>query len=187
MGHRRQATRSDVDRGQRARGALVPQAAFTLFELMVVLLILAIVATLAAPMFGQTKITRLRSAAEVLVADLGFAQVESIAHGDSLRVVVFDQNDNSYRIATAAEPTTPITNPVGNLPYVMTVGTGRASELDGVTIQSYSLGGDDQIQFGIYGQLDQTADATVTLGLAGKSVTVTVNATNGEASIGSIE
>lgn len=154
---------------------------------MIVLVIIGIVAALAAPMFGQTHVTRLRSAAEVLVADLGFAQVESIAHSDSLRVVVFDQDNDSYRIATAADPATPITNPVGNLPYVTTFGAERASELDGVTIDGYSLDGDDQIQFGIYGQLDQTADATITLGLAGKSVTVTVNATNGEASIGSIE
>jgi len=160
---------------------------FTLFELMVVLTILGIVAALAVPMFGQTDATRLRSAAEVLVADLGFAQIESISHGDDLRVVVFDQATDSYRIAAASDPATPITNPVGNLPYTTTFGASRASETGGVTIQGYSLDGDDQVQFGIYGQLDQTADATITLALNGLSVTITVNATNGEAAIGPVQ
>ena len=153
---------------------------------MIVLVILGIAAALAVPMFGQTDMTRLRCAAEVLVADLSFAQVESIAHSDNLRVVVFDQDDDGYRIATAADTDTPITNPVGNLPYTTTFGTGRAGEFNGVTIQGYSLDGDDQLQFGIYGQLDQTTDATVTLAAAGKSITITINATSGEATIGPI-
>jgi hypothetical protein len=60
--------------------------------------------------------------------------MESIAHGDALRVVVFDSSTSSYRIATAATPATPITNPVGHLPYTVTFGSGRAGTLSGVTI-----------------------------------------------------
>lgn len=153
---------------------------------MIVVVILAIAAAMVTPMFGQTEITRLRAAADLLAADLAFAQVESITHGDDPRVVVFDSTNHQYHIAAASAPATPITNPVGNQPYLTQFGQGRASETTGVTIQSYALDGDNQLQFGIYGQLDQTTDATITLENAGRAITLTVNTVTGEVTIGSV-
>ena len=162
-------------------------AGFTFVEVLIVVLIMGIAAALTVPMFGQTDATRLRAAANLLVADLGYAQVESISHGDDPRLVVFDQDNGSYRIAAVSDPDTPITNPAGNQPYVMTFGTGRAHELAGVSIQGHALDGDDRLQFGIYGQLDQTDPATITLASGGASITITLDPTSGEASVGAIE
>ena len=153
---------------------------------MMVVLLLAIAGALAVPMLGDTAETRLTSAAKLLAGDLGYAKIESITHGDTPRVVVFDSNDNSYHIAASDAVDTPLTNPTTQLDYVVRFGEGRARQLEGVTIESHSLDGDDQLQFGIYGALDQGNDATITLGADGKQITVTVDAVNGETSIGSV-
>ena len=161
--------------------------AFTFIEVLIVVLILGIVSALALSMFTQTDVTKLRSAANLLVADLDYARVESIAHGDNPRLIVFDQTNNSYRVATVADPDTPITNPVGNLPYAVTFGAGRAGELAGVTIQSHDLDGDDRIEFGIYGQLDQATAATITLAVTAKTLTISLDPTSGEISVSQIQ
>jgi prepilin-type N-terminal cleavage/methylation domain-containing protein len=161
--------------------------AFTLVELVIVTLITAICAALAAPLLGRSDTSRLRAAARMLVADLDYAQAESITHGEALRVVVFDQSAGSYRIATAAAPATAITNPADKQPYTTTFGTGRAMQLKGVSLFGYSLGGDNKIQFGLYGQLDQTTNATVTLASGARKLTITIDAVSGEASVGSVQ
>jgi hypothetical protein len=51
-----------------------------------------------------------------------------------------------------------------------------------VSIQSYSLDGDDKLVFGIYGETDQTTPATITLEVGGNSLTVQVDSTTGETS-----
>ncbi len=153
---------------------------------MIVLTILAIAVVLAVPMFSQPDISKLRGAARLLQADLGFAQIESVSHGDDPRVMVFDTINNLYHIAAASDPATPITNPIGGVPYVLEFGLGRATGMDGVTISSLSVGGDDQLQFGIYGELDQAAPATMTLSSGGKSVTITVHPDTGDTSVSDI-
>jgi len=158
-----------------------------MIELLIVLLILAILAAMAVPMMGATDVNRLRGAARVLVADLGYAQIESITHADDLTLVIFDAAEHRYRLARVSDPDTAINNPVGNTPYEVTFGQGRAAEFVGVTIQGYSLDGNDRIQFGPYGQLDQTTAATITLGCNGRTLTITIDPIMGEASIGPVE
>ena len=153
---------------------------------MIVLTILAIAVVLAVPMFSQTDVAKLRGAARLLQADLGFAQIESVSHGDDPRVMVFDTINNLYHIAASSDPATPIINPTGGAPYVLEFGLGRATGLDGVTISALSVGGDDQLQFGIYGELDQAAPATVTLSSGGRSVTITVHPDTGDTSVSDI-
>lgn len=153
---------------------------------MIVLTILAIAVVLAVPMFSQTDVSKLRGAARLLQADLGFAQIESVSHGDDPRVMVFDTVNNLYHIAASSDPATPIINPAGGAPYVLEFGLGRATGMDGVTISALSVGGDDQLQFGIYGELDQSTPATMTLSLGGKSVTITVDPDTGDTSVSDI-
>ena len=160
---------------------------FTFIEVLIVVLILGIAAALVVPQMGQTAATKLIEAARLLAADLGEAQIESMAHGQDLRLVVFDPDHNAYQIAAASDPDTPITNPIGNLPYRVVFGSGRARPLDGVTLQSLSVGDDDQLGFGIYGQLDQATDATITLACEGKTITLTVQASTGEVTISGVD
>ena len=156
--------------------------AFTIVELLIVIMVVAIAAVMALPLMGGTDDTKLSAAARLLMADLEFAQVESIAHADDPRVVVFDQGTNSYRVAASSAPATPITNPIGNTPYSTTFGAGRAAELGGVTIASYSLDGDAQLGFGALGQLDQATEASITLQAGTSTITVKVDPSSGETS-----
>lgn len=169
-----------------------PVRAFTLVELLIVVLIIGIVAGIAVPMLGQTDSTRLTAAAQLLAADLAFAQNESITHGDDPRLVVFDAAANTYHIAPTSTPDTPVTEPVTGQPFAVTFGQGRAAQLAGVTLSTLSMDGDsgstnDRFAFGIYGQIDQATDATITLASGGMTILVTVNATTGETTIGSLQ
>ena len=155
-------------------------------EVLIVVVIVAITATLVMPMFGKDDPTKLIAGAQQLAGDLAFAQVESISHGDDLRVMVFDTVAHAYRITPASDTATPITNPVGGNPFSVTFGSGTARPLDGVTIQSLTVGGDDILGFGPYGELDQTTDATITLGAGGYTIVLTLNAISGEVAIGSV-
>jgi Tfp pilus assembly protein FimT len=154
---------------------------------MIVVLILAIAAALATPLLGTTRVTRLRGAADMLAADLAFAQIESITHADDPCVVVLDSTHHRYHIAKSSAPDTPIANPVGNQSYEVTFGQERAAPFNGVTVQSYSLGGDDRIQFGKYGQLDQATAATITLACEGNTLTLVIDPILGEATVASVD
>ena len=158
-----------------------PTAGFTLVRVLIVVIVIGIVAALALPMLGQTHTTRLSAAARLLMADLAFAQTESITHPDDPCVVVFDQPANTYTVARASAPTTPITDPADDKPYVTQFGLGRAAELSAVTIGGYSLDGDDRIAFGPYGQLDQTTSASITLQSGAHTLTIQIDPVSGEA------
>ena len=168
-------------RGARARAP--DDRALTLVELLIVIVLIAIAATLAVPLTADTDATRLRAAARLLTADLAFALIESITHADDRCVVIFDQANGSYTIARSSAPGTPITEPITGQPYVTQFGSGRAAELAGVSIQGHSLDGDDRVDFGMFGQIDQTTAATITLQAGALSMTVRIDAASGEASI----
>lgn len=157
--------------------------ALSLVEMLIVVVIIGIAAGIAVPMLGDTNDTRLQAAARLLMADLEFARIQSITHGDDPCLVVFDQGNNSYSIANASDPSTPIINLIGNEPYTTQFGTGRAAAMTGVTIQGYSLDGDDRLGFGIYGELDQTTSATITLQAGTSTLTITVDPVSGETSL----
>jgi len=159
---------------------------FTLVELLTVVIVIGIAAALAVPMFSQTADSRLRGAGSMLVADAGFAQVESISHGDDLRLMVFDNAGDTYHIASVSDTATPITNPITKQPYLVDYSNAAANSLQGVTIDSYALDGDDELGFTVYGSLDQTTDATITLECDGMTLTVTIDAETGEGVMGPI-
>lgn len=151
--------------------------------------VLLILAGIVVPMAGDSGTTRLRQAANLVAADLAFAQVDSITHSDDPRLFVLDAQANSYYLAAASDPEVPLTNPVGKQPYEVIFGQGRAAAMQGVTITDFDLGPDDdvELQFGQYGQLDQTTAATITLSAGGKSITLTIDPVTGETAIGDIE
>ena len=167
----------------RVRPRLRP--AFTLIELMIVMIVIGIAFGLALPMMGDTQELRLRQAARMLAADIEFAQNESIAHPDDRRIVKFDTVDHGYRITSvnASPADTPIDDPVSHQPFLVTYGTGRAETLTDVTIQAFSLGGDDSVQFNAYGVPDQATDATITLACGPSTLTVYIAAGTGEVTV----
>ena len=179
-------TTSDNHRTDVIPDRLVAAPAFTLIEVLIVVTVVAIIASMVGPMLGDTAAAQLRAAAQMVVADLQFAQLASVSHGEDTRVVVFDTLNGTYHVGTATAPATPITNPIDGKDYVVQFGSGRASALSDVSISAHALDGDDRVGFGIYGQLDQTVAATVTLAAAGNTVTITLDPVTGEASVGAI-
>lgn len=161
--------------------------AFTLMEAMVVVLVIGIGSAMVLPMFRDQGAAQLRAAAQLLAADLDAAKIESLTHTDDPRVVIFDLVNHTYHVAASSDPATPITNPFDKKPYRVAFGAGRASALGLVTISAADLDGDDQLGFGIYGQLDQAAAATVTLAADGHTLTLTIDPATGEATIGAIQ
>jgi Tfp pilus assembly protein FimT len=163
------------------------EAGISLVELTVLIVILGVIANVAIPLMGSTGNTRLRSASDLLAADLAYAQVESIAHSDDPRVLVLESDGSGYSIATVSDTTTPIINPVGGHGYAVTFGMARAARMVGVSIAAMDIGDDNELGFGQYGQLDQDTDATLTLSLNAKSITITLAADTGELAVGDLE
>lgn len=75
------------------------ERAFTLVELLSVIVLMAIAAQLALPLMGNRDQYRLREAVKLVAADVQFAQADSIAHPDQPRAIVFDTALRKYWIA----------------------------------------------------------------------------------------
>jgi prepilin-type N-terminal cleavage/methylation domain-containing protein len=164
--------------------------AMTLVEVMIVVVVLAIAAVIAAPMFTQTDVTTLDAACKLLVADLQFAQMHALSHADTRCGLRIAGDNLSYSIVTnAAQPfncaaAVPVTDIVRDEPYVTVWGSGRAPELGGVSVGGYALDGDTCIAFGSLGELDQSMAATITLRIGALTRTVSVDPISGAATIG---
>jgi prepilin-type N-terminal cleavage/methylation domain-containing protein len=70
---------------------------FTVVELLIVVVILSIVALTAIPMMSSAASIQIRSAANMIAADVEYARSMAISRGQNYRVV-FDKNADSYQI-----------------------------------------------------------------------------------------
>lgn len=156
-------------------------------EMMITVTILGIIGALAAPMLSPNDTTKLRSAASILAADLDACRAESIAHGEDPRLIVFNTTTETYHLATSSDPGTPLAHPTSGGDYSVHFGSTDTAQLEGVTIRSASVGGDNQLGFGIYGQLDQAGNATITLTAGNANITLTLDAATGEVTIGELQ
>lgn len=137
--------------------------AFTLIEMMLVVIVIGIFAALAVPYAGSASQSQLPAAMRILEADIAFAQAHAITHQDNPCVIVFDLDKNTYRIALVSMPEIALTHPGDNQPYEVKYGKGRVTSLPGITLNFVDVGEDNQLAFGSLGQLDQTTPATITL------------------------
>src|SRR4051812_31933606 len=72
---------------------------FTLFELVLVVLVVGIAASIVLPSLGSNWYSpRLRSAANVLAADIEFCSSECITRPTAPRGIVFDLENNKYTV-----------------------------------------------------------------------------------------
>jgi prepilin-type N-terminal cleavage/methylation domain-containing protein len=167
----------------RSKGGGRTVRAFSLVEMLIVIMVLAILAAVVVPLSGSTEATRLMAAARLLVVDIEFAQHLSITHPDDPALLKIDQANNRYWVAQASDVDTPVTDPGSLKPLLGQFGAGRGTPYTGVTIQSYSLDGDEELHFSGVGLPDQTSDATVVLASGVHTMTITVAATSGEVSV----
>lgn len=84
--------------GTPARQARVRRsAAFTLLEMLAVIVVLGIAGALVIPSMGQTGVLRVQAAVRTIVSDITYAQSEAIAFQEK-RAIVFNTANSTYRL-----------------------------------------------------------------------------------------
>ena len=154
--------------------------AFTLVELLIALMILAVALGIAVPSLQPNARARLVSAASLVAADLEYAQSLSIATPGDLALVKFDPDDPdgaTYWIALESDPDTPINKPYSEDLHIITFGEDAASELDDVDITL--VGVTDQVVFDAVGRLKPATDVRVQLTNGGGTFEVVISAATG--------
>jgi len=86
--------RRDDDSGSDGRRSV---RGFTVIELLIVVVILAIAALTAIPMMSSASSMQIRSATNLIMADLEYAKSMAITRGQNYSVV-FDPSADSYQI-----------------------------------------------------------------------------------------
>jgi prepilin-type N-terminal cleavage/methylation domain-containing protein len=120
--------------------------AFTLVEVMIVVIIVGILAAIAIPMYTSAASVQLSAAANMVASDLEYAKSMAISTGKNYQVV-FDTTAESYCIQTAGAT---IVHPVRvGQNYVVTFASD--SRLDKVDITSTTFGTGDTISFDYLG------------------------------------
>jgi len=154
---------------------------FTLIEILIVIVILAIAAMTAIPMMGSAASVQIRSAGNMIAADLEYAKSLAISKGQNFWVV-FDEGAESYSIEgldTVGNRIT-IPHPVKKgFPYVIDFqdeGLGR------VEIADADFVGASEVKFDYLGSPDK--GGTVHLQAGTMSATVSVEPVTGYITVG---
>jgi len=156
---------------------------FTLIELLVVVVILAIAAMVAIPMMSSAGSVQIRSAANMVAADLEYAKSMSISRGQAYSIV-FDENTETYSVRDQADNV--IMHPVKKgFTYVVDF---RDKRLDKVDISAADFDGTNKIKFDYLGSPyngnnNPLNSGFVRLQAAGIQVTITVEPVTGFISV----
>ena len=120
---------------------------FTLVEILVVVVILGIVATIILPQIGNRDDLRAASMARALMADLSYAQGQAVAL-QRPQYVRFDLVNNRYDVLDRLTPTEQIvTHPVNKNPFTVLLGSARNDNLKDVVLDAASFDTQPVIMF----------------------------------------
>ncbi len=156
--------------------------AFTLVEVLLVVVCLAILSVLVLPKRNDDEATQLRLAAQLLIADIEFAQLESIGNSENPLLIEFDPIAATYWISRRQDHNQPILQLATNQPYLRSFGKSTALPIDRVHVAQLDLQGNNQIQFTSMGALNQTNNASITLQCGNEILHITIDAATGEPS-----
>ncbi|MHC4221198.1 MAG: prepilin-type N-terminal cleavage/methylation domain-containing protein [Planctomycetota bacterium] len=169
--------------GDESSGIICPWAcAFTLVEIMVVVIILGIAAAIVVPMAGSASGMQLSSAATKIAADMEYAKSIAISRQQNYSVI-FDAANDSYEIRVTGEAD-PIEHPVKR-GFDYAVDFQEESNLDQVGIFSAVFGSTSEIIFDYLGSPkdgsgnDLSAEGVITLKADGSTKTVSVEPVTG--------
>jgi len=179
LSNQRLAVRTRGTRGA-ARGG-----GFTLFELVLMVLVLGIAAAMIVPAVGNNiRAPKLRTAANVLAADIEFCASECIGQPGAPRAIIFDTTGNKYTVAVFSTSAA-VAHPMDGMNFVNDFATGRNAQLSGVTLTRLAMGSGTltTLTFDAYGKPLIAADLAITLTYNGQSMTVTVKAGTGDITI----
>jgi prepilin-type N-terminal cleavage/methylation domain-containing protein len=155
---------------------------FTLFEILVTIAVIGIVAAVILPGIGDDRALRLSALSTVLISDIEYAQAATIANPETPIVVQFSPANNMYWLATAAVPNFPISRSDTGDYYFVVLGTGRASSAPGATLTVADMP-NARLTFQAQGGLDDfTVNPVVRLNLDGRWRDIAITPTTGQIS-----
>lgn len=151
---------------------------FTLVEIIIVVVILSIVALTAVPMMSSAASIQIRSAVNMIAADIEYARSMAISKGQYYSVR-FDKDADSYQIED--QSSTVIQHPVKTgSKYIVNFRT--ESRLSRVDITSVTFSG-QIVTFDCLGSPNNTSTGSVTLQAGGVTATVNIEPVTGFVSI----
>ncbi len=154
-----------------------PGSGFTMVEILIVVVIIAIAAMMAIPMMSSGGSMQIRSAANMIAADLEYAKSMAISRQKNYSVVFNTANDY-YEVH---DPNGIIEHPVKKgFPYE--VNFSSDSRLSKVDIAAVDFGGTSQIEFDYLGS-PINGGGTVSLQAGGTTITINVEPVTGFVSI----
>ena len=160
-----------------------PGSSFTIVEILIVVVIIAIAAMVAIPMMSSGGSMQIRSAANMIAADLEYAKSMAIGRQQNY-AVVFDAAGESYEIKdynSVSSSWEVIDHPVKKgFQYVMNF--NNDSRLSKVDIAAVDFGGTSQIEFDYLGS-PINGGGTVSLQAGGTTITINVEPVTGFISI----
>jgi prepilin-type N-terminal cleavage/methylation domain-containing protein len=158
-------SRADVSRRRPLRAlravAGAARPAFTLIEILGVVVILGIISAIILPQLGSRDDQKAISGARVVVADVMYAQNRAIAT-QKTHYVNFDAAANTYTVLDAW-PSGIIRHPVNGTPYVVKFGPAGGSQMTSVRIATANFDTNAVLAFDAMGVPHSYAPATGTM------------------------
>jgi len=152
---------------------------FTVIEILVVVVIIAIAAMIAVPMMTSGASMQIRSAANVIAADLEYAKSMAISRQKDY-TVVFDESNESYQIEDPSyqveDPDRIIDHPVKK-GFKYLVSFRNDSRLNKVDIYDVAFDGTSEVKFDYLGS--PSNGGVITLRADGIPMTIQVEAVTG--------
>jgi len=151
--------------------------AFTLLEMLVTVILMAIAASMIVPMLASNDSSYVSAGVGLIVADLDFAQSSAINDPSDNIVVHFDSAAGRWWITQESTPETILTMSNGE-PYDTTMGVGRAETASNVAF-TIADAVNDEIVYDPFGRLVQTVNPTITVTSGSASSQIVIDAETG--------
>jgi prepilin-type N-terminal cleavage/methylation domain-containing protein len=152
-------------------------AGFTLIELIIVVIVLAIISLVAVPYASSGADIKVLAAARTLASDIQYAQDLAITSQVPISVF-FNISSNSYYLFNTSTSQT-VNNPISKSAY--TVDFSSKHGVSGVDIVSADFSGATRITFDCYGSPENAG--SVVLGYDWASYTISVSAVTGKVTV----
>jgi len=147
---------------------MLPRAAFTLIELLIVVVVLGILMLAALPDANTAAQQQADAAARMIEADVAYARSLAVARPDQRVLLVVDGPNNRYYLQTKTpgaddDTATTLVHPGTGRPYVVQFGPAGSPAVRGVRLYAEDLGGDSVLVFDPSGGTDQDDAAILQL------------------------
>lgn len=143
--------------------------AFTLIEILMVVMIIGIAAAIVVPQMSQRDDLKAAAAARVVMSDLMYAQNLAMTR-QKIHYLVFDGTAQNYKMVNSDNMTTPITHPVEKSPYLMKFGGNGSTGLESSSLFSCAFTGSSATTYATIG-FDDLGAPLVHTGSANQSLT----------------